>query len=147
MKSTLRLVSLFLALIMMLFWCLVSCNTPDSPDAPDAPDTPEKPDDKDSIPTEEYTLPLEDGYNQLTIYFNHNDTYENCDVWIWWGDVAGKGYILHECAYGAKAVVNVPEGVEEVGFIVRKNCSEPGGSSWGSATKDFEADRFAVIEG
>ena len=44
-------------------------------------------------------------------------------------------------------MVNVPEGVEEVGFIVRKNCSDPGGSSWGSATKDFEADRFAVIEG
>jgi len=96
---------------------------------------------------EEYTLPLEDGYNQLTIYWNHKGTYENCDVWIWWGDKAGQGYLFHECAYGAKMVVNVPEGIEEVGFIVRRDCSEPGGSSWGSATKDYEQDRFVKMEG
>lgn len=98
-------------------------------------------------PEDEYMLPLEDGYNQLTIYWNYNGTYENCDVWIWWGDVAGKGYTFHECAYGAKMVVNVPEGVSEVGFIVRRDCSEPGGSSWGSATKDYEQDRFVILEG
>ncbi len=96
---------------------------------------------------EEYTLPLEDGYNQLTIYWNYNGTYENCDVWVWWGDKAGQGQLFHECAYGAKMVVNVPEGIDEVGFIVRRDCSEPGGSSWGSATKDYEQDRFAAIEG
>ena len=141
MKHSFRFAALFLALIMMLSTCLVSCGRTDAPEQMPAPD------DNGSVPIEEYTLPLEEGYNQLTIYFKHNDTYNNCDVWIWWGDVAGKGYILHECAYGAKAVVNVPEGIEEVGFIVRKNCSDPGGSSWGSATKDFEADRFAVIEG
>ena len=44
-------------------------------------------------------------------------------------------------------VVNVPEGIDEIGFIVRKDCSDPGGSSWGSATKDYEQDRFAAIEG
>ena len=98
-------------------------------------------------PEDEYMLPLEDGYNQLTIYWNYNGTYENCDVWIWWGDVAGKGYLFHECAYGAKMVVNIPEGVSEVGFIVRRDCSEPGGSSWGSATKDYEQDRFVILEG
>jgi pullulanase len=144
MKNTVRILSLFLILTMLLSVCLISCGAPAAPNAPDAPDAGG---DEGGAPAEEYTLPLEDGYNQLTIYFNHNDTYENCDVWIWWGDVAGKGYILHECAYGAKAVVNVPEGIEEVGFIVRKHCSEPGGSSWGNATKDFEADRFAVLDG
>ena len=96
---------------------------------------------------EEYFLPLEDGYNQLTLYWNYNGTYENCDVWVWWGDKAGQGYRFHECEYGAKMIVNVPEGIEEVGFIVRRDCSEPGGSSWGSATKDFEQDRFVALEG
>ena len=142
MKSTLRLVSLLLTITTVLSLFLASCSNSELPDENTGDGI------KDNrTPREEYTLPLEDGYNQLTIYFNHNDTYENCDVWIWWGDVAGKGYILHECEYGAKAVVNVPEGIENVGFIVRKNCSDPGGSSWGSATKDFEADRFAVLEG
>ncbi|MBR5262051.1 MAG: type I pullulanase, partial [Oscillospiraceae bacterium] len=96
---------------------------------------------------EEYTEPLQDGYNQITFYWAYPGTYENCDMWIWWGDKAGKGYLFHECEYGAKVIVNVPEDVEEVGFIVRRDCSEPGGSSWGSATKDYEQDRFAVVEG
>ena len=95
----------------------------------------------------EYTLPLQDGYNQLTLYWTYNGTYENCDVWIWWGDRAGQGHLFHECSYGAKMVINVPQDVDQVGFIVRRDCSEPGGSSWGSATKDYEQDRFAVIEG
>jgi len=98
-------------------------------------------------PEDEYQLELEDGYNQLTFYWSHSGSYENCDIWIWWGDKAGQGYTFHECAYGGKVVINVPEDVTEVGFIVRKDCSEPGGSSWGSATKDYEQDRFAVIEG
>ena len=98
-------------------------------------------------PVEEYTEPLIDGYNQITFYWRYNGTYENCDVWAWWGDTAGKGYLFHECEYGAKAIINIPEGVEQVGFIVRKGCSDPGGTAWGSATKDYEQDRFAVIEG
>ena len=98
-------------------------------------------------PVEEYTEPLIDGYNQITFYWSYNGTYEDCDVWAWWGDTAGKGYLFHECEYGAKAIINIPEGVQEVGFIVRKGCSDPGGSAWGSATKDYEQDRFAVIEG
>ena len=98
-------------------------------------------------PVEEYTEPIPEGYNQVTFYWTWDGSYENCDVWAWWGDVAGKGYVFHECEYGAKAIVNVPEGVEELGFIVRRDCSDPGGSSWGSATKDYEPDRFAPIEG
>ncbi len=98
-------------------------------------------------PEDEYKLPLEDGYNQLTLYWTYKGTYEKCDIWIWWGDKAGQGYLFHECEYGAKVVINVPEDVTEVGFIVRKDCSEPGGSSWGNATKDYDQDRFAIIEG
>ncbi len=100
-----------------------------------------------SQPGDEYTLEREEGHNQITFYWNYNGTYENCDLWAWWGDKAGQGYLFHECAYGAKVVLNIPEGIDQVGFIVRRDCSEPGGTSWGSATKDFDQDRFAVIEG
>lgn len=148
MRRIARFISLFLVAILTVSACLTSCDVFSRTDETlDSSADSGNSEIENATPEDEYKLPLEDGYNQLTIYFNHNETYEICDVWIWWGDVAGKGYILHECAYGAKAVVNVPEGIEEVGFIVRKNCSDPGGTSWGSATKDFEADRFAVIEG
>lgn len=148
MKGFLRIFSLLLAIATITCLSLTSCTSSGQADTSYGGETSTDAVTDAQVPSDdEYTLPLEDGYNQLTIYWNHNDTYENCDVWMWWGDKAGQGYILHECAYGAKAVVNVPEGIEEVGFIVRKGCSDPGGSSWGSATKDFEQDRFAVIDG
>ena len=100
-----------------------------------------------TVPGEEYTLPHEDGYNQITFYWAKSGTVTNPDVWVWLEGAEGKGYILYPCEYGYKAVINVPEGVEKVGFIVRYNCSDPGGTSWGEATKDFDQDRFAVIEG
>ncbi len=99
------------------------------------------------MPDDEYVLPKEEGHNQLTFYWTSPNAVENADVWIWWDGKDGKGYLLHPCDYGFKAVVNVPEGVSQVGFIVRTSCSEPGGTSWGTATKDFPDDRFAVIEG
>ena len=154
MKSYFRAISLLLVFVLIC-GAMASCtggnpgieSTDASTNAPE--ETTEQPtaDKPYQPPTDEYTLPLEDGYNQLTLYWNYNGTYENCDVWIWWGDKAGQGYLFHECAYGAKVVINVPEGVEEVGFIVRRDCSEPGGSSWGNATKDYDQDRFAIIEG
>ena len=157
MKKKIRLISIFLVIAMMLSFCLASCGTPDTSDATDGTEDGTSTGDSETKlpwenggyipPEDEYNLPLEEGYNQLTIYFKHNATYDNCDIWMWWGDVAGRGYVLHKCAYGGKAVVNVPEGIEEVGFIVRKSCSDPGGTSWGSATKDFDADRFVTITG
>ncbi|MBQ8768596.1 MAG: type I pullulanase [Oscillospiraceae bacterium] len=138
MKHLLRSISLILLLAMLFTMALAGCGTNTEPAATE-PTTEQKP--------EEYTEPLVDGYNQVTFYWTYPGTYENCDIWIWWGDVAGKGYLFHECEYGAKVVVNVPEGVEEVGFIVRRDCSDPGGSSWGNATKDYEQDRFAAVEG
>ena len=149
-----RLISIFLVIAMMLSFCLASCATPDAGDGTE--DGTSTGDSETKLPWEnggyippedEYNLPLEEGYNQLTIYFTHNASYDNCDIWMWWGDVAGRGYVLHKCAYGAKAVVNVPEGIEEVGFIVRKSCSDPGGTEWGSATKDFDADRYVTLTG
>ncbi len=144
MKKLLRVISLLLVLLMLSATLLTSCGTP----APTPDSDPVGTGDGDYVaPEDEYTLPLEEGYNQLTLYWSHSGTYEKCDIWIWYGDVAGKGYTFHECAYGGKVVVNVPEDVAEVGFIVRKDCSEPGGSSWGSATKDYDQDRFAIIDG
>ncbi len=90
---------------------------------------------------------IPEGYNRVIFYWTYSGTYENCDMWIWYSDKDGKGYLFDECSYGGRVVVDVPEGVGEVGFIVRRDCSEPGGSSWGNATKDYESDRFAVVEG
>ena len=96
----------------------------------------------------EYTLEREDGCRQLTLYWNSPGTdYDTCDVWIWFPGRDGSGNLFHPCAYGVKCVVNVPEDVSEVGFIVRRNCSDPGGKSWGEATKDYPDDRFAIMTG
>ena len=149
MKSLHKRLLSFLLVLTMLFCMVLTACTPDQP-------TPTPPDDSDKVPEDqppvqnpedEYQLPKEDGHNQLTLYWAGNTDLEKADIWIWWGDKAGQGYVFHPCAYGGKVVVNVPVGVSEVGFIVRRDCSEPGGSSWGSATKDYEQDRFAIIEG
>ncbi len=143
MKNVLRLISLILALVLVMSVVLTGCSKTQESATKTEPTT----EPTYVIPEDEYTEPLQDGYNQVTFYWSYSGTYENCDIWIWWGDVAGKGYLFHECSYGAKVVVNVPEGVSEIGFIVRKNCSDPGGSEWGSATKDYDQDRFAVVDG
>ena len=103
-------------------------------------------------PEGEYDIETPEGFNKLTFYwvnsmFSSWADYETCDIWIWYDDVDGKGYLMEKCDYGAKVVINVPETVTEVGFIVRKDCSEPGGSSWGTASKDGGDDRFAIITG
>ena len=147
MKKNIRFISLFLVILMVLSCSLTSCGIVDTVKGFFENEKETETETETNEPIDEYILPLEEGYNQLTIYFKHNATYDNCDIWMWWGDVAGKGYTLHKCAYGAKAVVNVPEGIDQVGFIVRKNCSDPGGDSWGEATKDFDADRYVTIEG
>jgi len=141
----LRIIAGFLGILMLFSLISTSCTNDTAHESGTEKTT--VPTDIPRDPIEEYFEPLVDGYNQVTFYWKYNGSYENCDVWAWFGDQAGKGYIFHECEYGAKAVINVPEGVEEVGFIVRRNCSEPGGTSWGSATKDFESDRFAIVEG
>ena len=97
---------------------------------------------------EEYTLPREEGTRQLTFYWQDEEAdYSTCDMWIWYPNADGHGYLFHPCAYGVKVVLNVPEDVSEVGFIVRRRCSDPGGASWGEATKDYDGDRYAEITG
>ena len=61
-----------------------------------------------------------DGMNRITFYWDGNGTdYGKCDMWIWFPDADGKGYLFHPCGYGAKVVLNVPEEISRVGFIVR----------------------------
>ena len=159
MKRSLRIVSLILTAALLFSMALTACSVNDVPETPPPSESPvqsEPPVQSESQPPveespepapEEYFEPLQDGYNQVTFYWTYPGTYEKCDMWIWWGDKAGQGHLFHECEYGGKVIVNVPEGISEIGFIVRKDCSDPGGSSWGSATKDYEQDRFAAIEG
>ena len=138
MKRVIRFLSLVLVMTMVLG--MAACGAQPQPT---------------EIPTEaptelaptEYTEPIPAGHNQVTFYWTYDGSYEACDIWIWYGDAAGKGYRFHECAYGGKVIVNVPEDVERLGFIVRRDCLDPGGSDWGSATKDYDADRFVKIEG
>ncbi len=99
-------------------------------------------------PGEEYALPREEGMKQVTFYWTRESAnYAVSDMWIWLPGGDGHGYVFHECAYGGKVVLNVPENTQQVGFIVRTNCSDPGGSSWGSATKVYDGDRFATLTG
>ncbi len=96
----------------------------------------------------EYFLPREDGCNQLTIYWKADSiNFETSDMWIWFRDRDGRGYKMYPCVYGAKCMINVPTDVEEVGFIVRVKCSEPGGTSWGEATKVYDKDRYVKMDG
>ena len=141
-----KLLSVILILVLLL-GCLAGCQTvePEQTEPADGGTTARQ----DAQPDgEEYTLEREAGCNQLTFYwYNVTGKYDDCDMWIWYPNADGHGYLFHPCAYGAKVVLNVPEDVTEVGFIVRKNCSDPGSSSWGDATKDFDGDRYAQITG
>ena len=142
MKRVLALILTALMLLTLLAGCGNGENGPVSPtEAPDASNAPVDGGD-------DYDIPREDGCNKVSFYwYGEGVDYDKCDMWIWYPNADGRGYLFHPCAYGAKVVINVPEGIEEVGFIVRKNCSEPGGTSWGDATKDVDGDRFAKIEG
>ncbi len=108
---------------------------------------PSEPAAQETLP-DEYFLPKEDGMNQLTIYWKDDSiNFETSDMWMWFPGKDGRGYQIYPCAYGAKCMINVPKDVEEVGFIVRINCSEPCGTSWGDATKVYDGDRSVKMDG
>ena len=89
-----------------------------------------------------------EGTRRLVLYWTSSGTdYTTCDVWSWCPGKDGKGYLFEPCDYGVCCTIEVPEDVNEVGFIVRRSCSDPGGSSWGNAEKDFGEDRYAVLTG
>ena len=150
-----KLLSVLLCICILL--SLAACTTPvttptEAPAATDAPT--EKPTDEPA-PTEEpgpssdeYFLPKEDGCNQLTLYWTADTiNYDTSDMWIWFEGADGRGYQMYPCEYGAKCMINVPTSVDTVGFIVRTDCTEPCGTSWGSATKDYDGDRFVTVKG
>lgn len=140
-----------LSLLLAMLFAFCACSTQGTPPEPDQGQTGEgggqnDPDKKPGT-QDEYRLPLEDGKKQLTIYYFRAAGYADCDIWMWYGDVAGQGYLMHDCAYGAKVVINVPESITQVGFIIRTGCSDPGGTSWGTATKDgTDSDRFVSLK-
>ena len=141
--------------LLLLFALVFSAGCTVKPDGPAPTDEPanvtDAPADPTAAPTEayeEYNLPREPGTNQLIFYwYSSGADYSKCDMWIWYPDADGHGYLFHPCDYGVKVVLNVPDDITEVGFIVRKNCSDPGGASWGDATKDYDGDRYAKITG
>lgn len=65
MKTNLRILSVLLALTMLLGVFLTSCERPPAADPSDSEKETLPETDRD-IPDEEYELPLEEGYNQLT---------------------------------------------------------------------------------
>ena len=167
-KSLIKRMSLVLLICMLFSMLGTSCffGEEDAPvgNGEDIIEPLEKPEDTSGLvdtggiqgtyqpPEGEYDIETPEGFNKVTFYwvnpmFSSWADYETCDIWIWYDDVDGKGYLMEQCSYGAKVVINVPDTVTEVGFIVRKDCSEPGGSSWGSASKDGGDDRFAIITG
>ena len=95
-----------------------------------------------------FSLSAAEGTRRLVLYWTDpGANYDTCDIWSWCPGKDGRGYLFESCEYGVRCTIEVPADVTEVGFIVRRDCSEPGGSSWGSATKDFEDDRFAILTG
>ena len=146
-KNYSRIISMLLVIVMLLTLLLTSCRNSNNEAGNEGGNKGEN-EGGWQMPEDEYRIPMEDGYNQLTFYWSHPGVIEDCDIWCWWDGKEGSGYVMHPCDYGAKVVINIPEGIEQVGFIVRTGCSEPGGTSWGEATKDATSeDRIAVIEG
>ena len=137
MKRSLISLLLALSMVMNLAACGIQASQGTTAPETTAPTT-------EPAPTE-YTLPLEDGYNQVTFYWKYSESIENTDMWIWHEGKDGKGYVFTPWEHGGKVVLNVPQDVTKIGYIVRRDCSDPGGSAWGSATKDYPDDRFLTI--
>ena len=167
---TKRILSLMLVIVMLLGLCLntVSCSElfedPDEFENDDQITDDDENDDNDdndnqggsteTIPNKgDPDVPKMEGYNQITFFWASKAgaikyDLSKCDIWCWWADVNGRGYLMKECEYGGMLTLNIPESVEEVGFIVRTDCSDPGGENWGTATKNSgNEDLWATIEG
>ena len=146
-----KLLTVFISLILCLSMFLCACGNDDNGNGGKPDDDTQKPGDvtkPDDWDGNEYELELPEGQRQLTIYYNRPAGYANCDIWMWHADALGRGYELHRTAYGAKAVINVPDTITEVGFIIRTGCSAPGGTEWGTASKDgSDNDRFVTLKG
>ena len=106
--------------------------------------------DENTVPNEHASYAeKKEGYNLITFYWNNPNTdMSKADLWTWWDNGGGGTFLWEPCEYGGRVTLSVPDDITEVGFIPRKNCSEPGGTSWGNADKDCGPDDlFATIEG
>lgn len=139
-----KITVVFLMFIVALSLCLAACNPQD-----DEFDTSKYEIDMDIGENlgnfDDYELPREDGTRQLIIYWRENNhSYVDKDVWLWHDFDSGRAYEFHPCAYGAKAVINVADNIDEVGFILRKNATTHT-DVWGSADKVYPNDRTIRI--
>ena len=141
-----KLLLVFLMCVLALSLCLAACNPQD-----DYFDTSKYEVDMDiGVNTgvlEDYELPREEGCRQLVVYWRETaHSYKDNDLWLWHDLAEGRAYEFHPCAYGAKAVVNVPQEIEQVGFILRKNATTHG-ETWGVADKVYDNDRTITLTG
>ncbi|MBQ1410132.1 MAG: type I pullulanase [Oscillospiraceae bacterium] len=137
-----RMIALFLCMVLLLS-LFAGCGSKEAETQTEESEQVEV-----TQPEGEYTIAREINTNQLTFYWKANGVdYSKCDMWIWYENMEPRGYSFHETGNGGKVMLNVPLNVSEVGFVVRKNCSDPGGTSWGEATRDVEVDRYAVMKG
>ncbi|MBO4389125.1 MAG: type I pullulanase [Spirochaetales bacterium] len=83
---------------------------------------------------------------QLILRVKGNVDVRTSDIWVWWAGQDGRGYLFGQSPGGPECRISVPRDIGEVGFMLRTNCSSPGQTWWGDATKD-QPDRFARLEG
>lgn len=121
-KNIIGKVVVALCLVLSLFGCATAAGT-----------------DEESVPI------LPEGMRRVVFYWKGTAGMDTSDMWIWWDGKDGNGYLFEECPYGFMCSVDVPSSLSKVGFIVRTSCSDPGGSSWGTAVKDWGDDRFALL--
>ena len=145
MKNTfMRIFSLMLVLIMLfgIAGCVLPAETTGGTEPTTNPTKPTEPKNED-----EYYLEPEEGCNQLTIYWDYEGDISKASFWIWAEGGDGRGYLVYECDYGVKCMVNIPENVTRVGFIACYNCDNPGGTTWIGGTKDYDGDRYVDMDG
>ncbi len=129
-KWTYRVLSLVLALCLCLCGCTPGANTTGNGNHNDGP-----------------TIPREDGHIQLTFYWKGDTDLSEVDMWIWCEGKDGTANPMLPCEYGGKVVVNIPEDVTKVGFIVRLHCT-PGSTNWDGVEKDgTDSDRYVELSG
>ena len=140
-KTGKKIIWAITALLLSLVVVLAAC-APKNDGNDNTGNDPEK-------PGEEYTLECPSGYRQLTIYWNRpSGVYDDCDVWLWYSGGDGVALTFHECEYGGKVILNVPENTLSVGYIVRTNCTAPGFAVWDGIVKDgTDLDRSVTLHG
>jgi hypothetical protein len=89
-------------------------------------------------PEDEYFLPKEEGCNQITFYWNYDGDAATSSFWIWPEGGNGYSYLVYECGFGLKCMVNIPKDVTRIGFIAIHGCSSVGGDAWPGGTKDYD---------